>query len=63
MINSEQDLFISRITVKLREVSLKKTIGTGVIYYSDELGDDVYIITASHCLHDDGDSFQELFSS
>jgi hypothetical protein len=63
MINSEQDILISRLTVRLREESSEAVIGTGIIYYSDDLRDNVYIITASHCLHDDGDSFQELLST
>lgn len=63
MINSEQDTLISRLTVRIREESSEAVIGTGLIYYSDELRDNVYIITASHCLHNDGDSFQELLSS
>lgn len=63
MINSEQDTLISRLTVRLREESSQAVIGTGLIYYSDDLRDNIYIITASHCLHDDGDSFQQLLSS
>lgn len=63
MTNSEQDNLISRLTVRLREESSGAVIGTGLIYYSDDLRDNVYIITASHCLHNDGDSFQELLSS
>jgi hypothetical protein len=62
-INSEQDTLISRLTVRLREESSEAVIGTGMIYYSDDLRDNVYIITASHCLHNDGDSFQELLST
>ncbi len=62
-INIEQDALISRLTVRLREEASKTTIGTGLIYYSDDLRDNVYIITASHCLHSDGDSFQELLPS
>ena len=63
MINSEQDTLISRLTVRIREESSETAIGTGLIYYSDDLRDNVYIITASHCLHNDGDSFQKLLSS
>ncbi|WP_340102675.1 AVAST type 2 anti-phage system protein Avs2 [Rhodohalobacter sp. 8-1] len=63
MINPNQDTLISRLTVRLREESTKAVIGTGLIYYSDDLRDNVYLITASHCLHHDGDSFQELLSS
>lgn len=63
MIKSEQDILISRLTVRLREESSKAVIGTGLIYYSNDLRDNVYIITASHCLHDDGDTFQKLLSS
>lgn len=62
-INSDQDNLISRLTVRLREESSKAVIGTGLIYHSDDLRDNVYIITASHCLHDDGDSFQEILPS
>ena len=63
MISPGQDILISRLTVRLREESSEAVIGTGLIYYSDDLRDNVYIITASHCLHDDGDSFQELLST
>ncbi len=63
MINSEQDNLISRLTVRLREESSEAVIGTGLIYYSNDIRDNVYIITASHCLHNDGDSFQELLST
>lgn len=63
MISSEQDSLISRLTVRLREEISNAVIGTGLIYYSNDLRDNVYIITASHCLHEDGDSFQELLSS
>jgi len=63
MINPEQDNLISRLTVRLREESSEAVIGTGLIYHSEDLRDNVYLITASHCLHDDGDSFQKLLSS
>lgn len=63
MINSAQDNLISRLTVRIREEYSEELIGTGLIYYSDDLRDNVYIITASHCLYHDGDSFQELLSS
>jgi len=62
-INKNQDLLLSQVTVRLKEVNTKKVIGTGLLYYSDDLRDNVYVITASHCLHSDGDSFQILFSS
>lgn len=61
MINSEQDILISRLTVRIREESSEAVIGTGLIYYSDDLRDKVYIITASHCLHNDGDSLKIYF--
>ena len=63
IITKKQDQLLSQVTVRLRNVFHKKTIGTGILYYSDHLKDKVYIITASHCLYNDGDSFQELLPS
>lgn len=62
-INNEQDLLLSQVTVRLRNVNTEKVIGTGILYYSDDLKDNIYIITASHCLYSDGDSFQTLIPS
>jgi len=62
-INKNQDLLLSRVTVRLKDVKTKKVVGTGILYYSEDLRDNVYVITASHCLHSDGDSFQILFPS
>jgi hypothetical protein len=62
-INLEQDNLISRIAVRLRLETTEVVIGTGLIYYADDLRDNVYVITASHCLHNDGDSFQEILTS
>lgn len=62
-VNANQDRLLSQVTVRLKYVGTQKVIGTGVLYYSDNLGDNAYIITASHCLHSDGDSFLTVKSS
>lgn len=62
-LNPNQDNLISNLTVRLRESKLKKVIGTGVIYSSENLKDRVYIITASHCLHSDAEAFDNIFDS
>ncbi len=60
--NKSNDVLISAITVRLRKSSSgNPTIGTGILYYEKSLSDKVYVLTASHCLFDDGDSFQKPF--
>lgn len=63
MINPIHDNLISRLTVRIRDENTEFVRGTGVLYCSDELRDHVYIITASHCLHEDGDAFQDILTS
>lgn len=58
----KQDALISQLTVRLKETNSNRVIGTGLLYYSDHIRDNVYIITAAHCLYSDGDSFQNVFS-
>ncbi len=58
--NKSNDNLISAITVRLRKNSSSNSIiGTGILYYENSLSDKVYILTASHCLFEDGDSFQK----
>jgi hypothetical protein len=58
------DNLISAITVRLRRNdSSDSTIGTGVLYYEKSLEDNVYILTAAHCLFEDMDSFQKKLDS
>jgi len=60
--NKSNDNLISSITVRLRQNnSSNSTIGTGILYYEKSLSDKVYVLTASHCLFEDGDSFQKHF--
>lgn len=60
--NKSIDNLISEITVRLRHNnSSNSTIGTGILYYEKSLSDKVYVLTASHCLFEDGDSFQKRF--
>ncbi|ALU26558.1 MULTISPECIES: hypothetical protein [Myroides] len=51
------DQIISKLSIRLRDVNNGACIGTGVIYYLDELKEQLYVLTASHCLFDDGDEF------
>ncbi len=61
--NKSNDNLISTITVRLRQNnSSNSTIGTGILYYEKSLSDKVYVLTASHCLFEDGDSFQKYFN-
>lgn len=50
---------IFRITVKITD-SNSLTIGTGFIINQSNLGKHFYIVTAAHCLYEDGDEFQSL---
>ncbi len=60
--NESNDNIISTITVRLRQNnSTNSTVGTGILYYEKSLSDKVYVLTASHCLFEDGDSFQKRF--
>lgn len=56
--DAQNDSIISQITVRLKNKD-NAVIGTGVIYYNDSLEDKVYILTASHCLFEDGDRFNQ----
>lgn len=55
---AENDKILSILTVKIKNVK-DKTIGTGTIYYSKNLKNRIYVITAAHCLFDDGDLFKK----
>jgi len=54
-ITSETDKYLSALTVRLRSGS--NLIGTGSIYFSQNLKEKIYILTASHCLFEDRDKF------
>ncbi|WP_181841839.1 AVAST type 2 anti-phage system protein Avs2 [Emticicia sp. BO119] len=59
------DKKVSEFTVRLtitQDAHKPTTIGTGVLCYQKNFGDNVYIITASHCLFSDGDNFQSILS-
>ncbi len=62
--NKSNEILISAITVRLRQNSSSNSIvGTGILYYEKSLSDKVYVLTASHCLFEDGESFQNLFNN
>ncbi|MFC0781259.1 hypothetical protein, partial [Flavobacterium sp. HJSW_4] len=56
----ENDIKISKLTVRLQDSETLKYCGSGIIYSHKNLYDKVYILTASHCLFNDGDNFQEI---
>ena len=35
-------------------------VGSGVLYYEENLGENIYVLTAAHCLHKDCDKFSDL---
>jgi len=54
----------SIITVRLKNNdSSNLIIGTGVLYYENTLDNKIYILTAAHCLFEDGDKFQQQIDS
>ena len=57
MIDSSLDKIITKITVRIKGND-NDYLGSGVIYYQNDLNDKVYILTESHCLFTDGDNFQ-----
>jgi hypothetical protein len=50
---------IDSLTLKIRDLK-SNTIGSGVLYYEAKFKDKVYVLTASHCLFSDGDTFQNI---
>lgn len=58
--NKVNDNLLSEITVRLRQNNPNKTtIGTGVLYYQNAFEDKIYVLTAAHCLFEDGEKFQQ----
>lgn len=55
---STNDNIISKLTVRLTDTKTQNTIGTGVIYYAEQLKEIVYVLTAAHCLFEDGEEFK-----
>lgn len=58
-LNLLNDLLLSNLSVRLRECDNSQPIGSGVLYYHPDLKNQIYILTAAHCLFKDGDSFTE----
>ena len=62
--NKISDNLLSEATVRLRQNNSNNiTIGTGVLYYENILDDKVYLLTAAHCLFEDGETFHRKFDS
>jgi len=59
-VNESNDLLLSKISVRIRNVESSQVLGTGIIYSTPELIDKVYVLTAAHNLFADGDNFQHL---
>lgn len=58
-VTTENDLLLSRFTIRLRDSETQETIGTGVLYKVGELKDKFYVLTAAHVLFGDGDTFRD----
>lgn len=52
------DKIISSLTIRITEKETGNCIGSGIIYYNEQLKESVYILTAAHCLFQDGEGFQ-----
>jgi len=52
------DSLLIRITVKINNPLNSETIGTGILINQQNIGDKLYLVTASHCLFEDGDLFK-----
>lgn len=59
--NAFNDLLLSKLAVRLRDVNSNHPIGSGIIYYHEYLNNRIYILTAAHCLFSDGDKFKEPY--
>lgn len=59
----ENDLKITLLTVRLQNSTTLNYNGTGIIYFQDNFNDKVYILTASHCLFEDVDGFENLLEN
>lgn len=55
----ENDLILSKLSVRIVNSSTLNVIGSGLIYINPVLKDKVYILTAAHNLYSDADSFLE----
>ena len=62
MIDTLLDKSITEITVRIKTEG-GVPIGSGTLLFQEHFSDKVYILTASHCLFEDGDSFQLLRST
>ncbi|MCS3801109.1 AVAST type 2 anti-phage system protein Avs2 [Niastella sp. OAS944] len=60
--NTNENITLSKITVRLRHGISKELIGTGIIYSNSNLLDTIYILTAAHNLYDEPDSFTNLIN-
>jgi len=60
--NTNIDKSVAALTVRLRDVQSGNTTGTGVLYYSPELKNRVYILTAAHVLYEDVDKFRHQYT-
>jgi secreted trypsin-like serine protease len=55
------DQTLTQLTVCIQ--SSGQTIGSGVICYQNTFKDQVYVLTAAHCLYEDGDQFTTPFDT
>ncbi|WP_421873977.1 AVAST type 2 anti-phage system protein Avs2 [Marinoscillum sp.] len=51
------DQLLSTLTVRIKSISSKLPIGTGIIYHGSELYNKIYVLTAAHNLFENSESF------
>ncbi len=58
MIKDSNHIDITKLTIRIKDAETEQPVGTGLVYHDDILIDRLYILTASHVLYKDSDSFQ-----
>lgn len=51
------------LTVQIKDAKTKNAVGTGVLINQNTSDHTIYLLTAAHCLFEDGESFQVMRSS
>lgn len=57
--DQENDQLLTKLSVRLVNLDSDQTIGSGIIYSNPSLQNEVYVLTAAHCLYEDADNFEK----
>ena len=57
--DQENDQFLTKLSVRLVNLASGQTAGSGIIYSHPTLQNKLYVLTAAHCLYEDGDNFEQ----